>query len=161
MKSQSEQHALLDASQAAPFDFDRDATSSWDANVDIEVAGMAFAFWCELEQAEVLEIVLNALPELLWRDQTLMRGWQSECHPYELQAKNAQMPVIVFARDRMDDGVIHIYEDKQALIVNLPNSALWEAHGLGWLTSCPQCCGQNIHNPAPWRGPFCECTSAS
>ena len=52
-------------------------------------------------------------------------------------------------------------EDKQALIVNLPNSALWEAHGLGWLTSCPQCCGQNIHNLALWRGPFCECTQAS
>ena len=108
MKPQVEHHPLLDASQAAPFDFDRDATTSWDTEADLEVAGMAFAFYCEQEQAEALEIVLNALPELLWRDQTLMRGWQSECHPYELQAKNAQMSVVVFARDRLDDGVIHI-----------------------------------------------------
>lgn len=142
------------ASQLSLFDL----SNSWDTDENLELDGMAFRFHCTFEKLETLKIVLDALSELRRITPAKLRRVQAGTAKQKLEPWYAEMPVFAVARDEMDDGVINIYEAGCNLIIELPDSALWDDSGLGWLTSYLPCCSRNRDNPTPWLGPNCGCT---
>jgi hypothetical protein len=133
-------------------------TAPWDSGADIDVHDMLFKFSEDLEIAESLDIALRVLTDVY----RLPKGLQ------ELIARGRQIRRVspwgtyistyVWARDTMDDGVIHVYMYDGDFVIELPDESLWDDSGLGWLTAYRPCCNWNKANLTPWLGPDCGCT---
>ena len=156
MKPHHMQMVLFDASGAPPFDLNRDSISSKSEDVDFDVAGMRFRFFCETEHKEALEIVLDGLGLAHMHEPNRLDTWLASGRPLVLGTW--EMDSFAIVRDCLDNGVIRIYEQHGTLEISLPHPDVWSANGLQWLREFQPCCQRNRKNPTPWLGPSCGCT---
>ena len=157
---QNAQLSLFETSGAGshlPLDWPKSKAAPWGSGADHEVDGMLFKVSDDLEKLETVEIALSALCEVYQLPKNklsqLMRGNKLQ----EVDPWAADMPVFVYARDKLDDGVIHVYEYDGRFVVDLPDCSLWDDCGLGWLTTYLPCCNRNKANLYPWLGRNCGC----
>ena len=129
----------------------------WGSGADHDMHGMLFKVLDDLEEQEAIEIALSALVEVQQLPKNklsqLMRGRKLQ----EVDPWAVDIPVCVYARDKLNDGVIYIYLHEGYMVVDLPDCSLWDDRGLGWLTKYQPCCNKNRGNLTPWIGPNCGC----